>query len=148
MRSLSFVLPFATESLNVRDRKHWAQRRRDKIAMANHVIAAIGGPRYLPDPPFARAKITFNRRGVRKLDDDNLAASFKALLDVLCIRSKTHPMGWGIIEDDSPDHVELVRAQSIAPFGNASTAVWIEELPGVVTTKPKRRTRSALASGV
>ena len=147
MRSLSFILPFATESLNKRDRKHWAVKRSDKTRLANEVRVGIGGPRYFPHPPFARARIVVERCSAGQLDPDNLAASCKGLLDVLCLPSRTHPTGLGIIVDDSPAHIELVLRQSPAPRGSASTIVTVEELPGVVMPKPKPRTRSALASG-
>jgi hypothetical protein len=147
MRSLSFTLPFSTESLNKRDRKHWAVKRSDKTRLANEVMVGIGGPRYFPHPPFARARITVERCSAGRLDPDNLAASCKGLLDVLCVPTPTHPNGLGIIDDDTSDHIELILRQSPAPRGAGSTSVTVEELCGVVTHKPKRRTRSALASG-
>jgi hypothetical protein len=147
MRSLSFTIPFATESLNNRDRKHWAVKRRDKTRLANEVMVGIGGPRYYPIPPFARARIVVERCSAGQLDPDNLAAACKGLLDVLCISSRTHPTGLGIIVDDSPAHIELVLRQSPAPRGSALTIVTIDELPGAVMAKPKRRSRSTIASG-
>lgn len=63
------------------------------------------------------------------LDTDNLYASFKALGDVLCIRSPKNPCGLGIIAGDTPDLLELKMEQSTAAPGEGSTVVRIEELP-------------------
>jgi hypothetical protein len=130
---IQFVLPFALESLNVRDRKHWARRSRDKRDISLEVMAAIGGPRHFPRPAWARSKITVVRSSAGRLDRDNLYASTKALLDVLCARSPRHPTGLGIIEDDSEAHIDLIVKQSIAAPGDGSTAVRIERLTEVRT---------------
>jgi len=124
-----FTLPFALESLNVRDRKHWAKRSKDKAAIAMEIIVAIGGTRYLPRPPYPRARITINRCSAGLLDPDGLGATAKNLLDAMCVRSSTHPSGIGIIEDDSARHIELIVTQSPAPRGKGATVVKVEPLP-------------------
>jgi hypothetical protein len=114
MRSIEFTLPFALESLNVRDRKsHW-ERSRDKQNMSWHIMAAIGGPAHYPRPPFRKVRITVNRASAKMLDPDNLVGSVKNLADCLCQKSDTHPTGVGIIMDDSPDLLELTVTQSNA----------------------------------
>ena len=92
------------------------------------VMAAIGGPRYFPRPPLQRVKITVVRCSVGRLDPDNLAASTKSLLDVLCVKSSRHPTGLGIIEDDNSDLLTLELKQSSASQGAGSTIVRIERV--------------------
>ena len=95
------------------------------------VIAAIGGPAHFPRPPFARCRLSVVRRGKKLLDQDNLVSSTKMLCDALCMASKRHPKGLGIIEDDNPDKCEIVVTQVKAtgkPM-NLMTTVMVEELP-------------------
>jgi hypothetical protein len=125
---IEFTLPFALESLNVRDRKHWAERSRYKKNMSLEVMAALGGPRYFPIPPFKKVRVTVVRCSAGRLDKDNAVASVKSLLDVLCANSDRHPTGLGIIEDDSDDLLDLVVKQSSARVGHGSTIVRIEPL--------------------
>lgn len=137
-----FTLPFALESLNTRDRKHFGERHRAQDQMKLEVLAAIGGTRDLPRPPFARARVTVVRCSAGQLDPDNAYAACKGLLDVLCVQSVVHPHGLGIIADDSPRHLDLIVRQTGADRGDGSTLVWVEELeplPDAVPVKPKRR---------
>lgn len=138
MREIVFVLPFALTSLNVRDRQHWAERHRAQDQLHLEILAAIGGSRYLPRPPFARARVTVSRHSAGRLDTDNAHAACKGLLDILCIRSRTHPLGLGIITDDNPGDCELHVQQGVAPPGQASTAVRVEELPAAPPAPAKR----------
>lgn len=128
MTVIEFALPFATESLNVRDRKNRWQRHRDKRNMSMEVMAAIGGPRHFPRPPWQRVKITVVRCSSGTLDTDNLYASVKSLIDVLCLRSERHADNLGIITDDKPDLLTLEVKQSIAAPGHGSTLVRIEKI--------------------
>ena len=86
---------------------------------------AIGGPRYRLSEPIPRARVRVQRYSSGTLDPDNLAASCKGLLDVLCRVSTTHPYGLGFIEDDSPDHIELIVTQEKCKRGTGSTIVSI-----------------------
>jgi hypothetical protein len=130
MMEISFLLPFALEPLNVRDRKNRYERGSDKKQMNLEVLAAIGGSRYLPHPSFRRVKITVVRCSSQRLDPDGLPATCKNLLDVLCAKSATHPTGLGIIEDDNAELLTLEVRQSSAPPGYGSTVVRIECLDG------------------
>lgn len=128
MRSLAFVLPRVLPSLNTRLRTHWAKAAHEQAELAWDVMASMGGPHWFPRPPFAKARISVVRHSAGQLDADNLAASCKPLLDVLCVNSRIHPNGLGIIEDDAPAKCELVVTQQRASRGKAFTAVRIEEL--------------------
>ena len=161
---ISFALPFALSSLNIRQRTHWAELSKQRKVLLQEVMAAIGGPRYYPRPPFDRARVTVVRCSAGQLDPDNLAASCKPLLDVLCVGSPTHPGSLGIIEDDNPRQCELVVKQNAVGRGDSATLVMIEHLPGgplQAPAKPKRgkpawvgkkdspsRIRAAHAAGV
>lgn len=129
VREITFTLPLALPSLNVALRTHWSQRRNYQRMLANEVMAAVGGPRHYPRPPFARARVLVVRHSAGQLDADNLAASCKSLLDVLCVNSPTHPFGLGFIEDDSSARVDLVVTQQGAR--KAMTAVRLIEVAQV-----------------
>lgn len=137
MREVVFVLPFALPSLNVRDRQHWTVRSQQTEQISQEVMAALGGPAHYPRPPFDRAHVHVVRQSSGELDTDNLYASCKPLLDALCVRSKAHPLGLGIIVDDNPRHCELTASQSWQPKGNAATIVRVEELESLPPLPPK-----------
>lgn len=128
---ITFSLPFALPSLNVRDRRHWRQHVKDKRAMYLEVLAATGGTRYLPAEPFERARVTVTRHSAGSLDPDSEGACCKSLLDVLCVPSRVHPAALGIIRDDSARHLELIVRQAPAKRGHGSTLVTIERLEGI-----------------
>lgn len=128
MRSMAFVLPIALPSLNKTISQHWSRRGKQREYLLLEVIGAIGGTRHLPRPPFAKARISICRHSSGTLDSDNLAGAHKGLVDLLCVRSRVHPLGLGIIEDDAPSKCELVLTQQKASRGEAFTAVRVEEL--------------------
>lgn len=134
MNELSFVLPFALDPLNVRDRKHRYAHGHDKKQMKLEVLDAIGGSRYLPAAPFERARVTIVRCSSQRLDPDGLPAVAKNLLDCLCPQSAVHPTGLGVLRDDSPKHIELIMKQSTAAPGHGYTAVRIERLDDIRPT--------------
>lgn len=145
MRDLAFILPMAMTSLNVRLRQHFTKRSSNDKALAQEIMAALGGPRHYPRPPFKRARITIVRGGVGMLDPDGLPAAHKALIDALCVASSQHPCGQGIIEDDGPRHIELVVSQMAVavPF----TSVRVEELPDLPEAPKARRPRALRRKG-
>lgn len=154
-REIAFQIPFALDSLNIRDRKHFGQKHRDQDRLKMEVIAALGGTRYLPRPPFARARVTVVRCSAGQLDADNAVASVKPLLDVLCVASGVHRHGVGIIEDDSPRHIDLVVKQSDARRGEATTLVRVVELPALsipglmaVAVPPVKKKRRGPPGGI
>lgn len=136
MAELAFTLPFCLESLNVRDRKHWSKRAKDKQNLNQEVMVAIGGPRHFPRPAWRHVEVHVVRCSAGRLDTDNLYASFKSLGDVL--------KELGIIEDDRAGWLSLDMKQDNAPVGEGHTIVRIvhlDEPPKSVHPK-KRRTWS------
>lgn len=129
MRSIAFTLPFALPSLNqVLSQRHWASRKDSRNDMIKQVLAAMGGSHWIPRPPFAKARVIVTRHSAGVLDDENLYGSAKRLRDVLCLHSKTHPGGLGIIEDDAPSKCELVVTQQKASRKEGFTVVRVEEI--------------------
>ena len=145
VRSITFTLPFALNSLNVRQRQHWAELHRAQRMMSQEVMAAIKGPRHYPRPPYEACSVTVVRSSVGALDDDNLWASCKPLLDALCVASLRHPAGLGIIVDDSPDRLSLTVRQADAAPGDGATTVLVEEVEYVPPAPRARRARKAAA---
>lgn len=133
MRSLAFVLPVPLPSLNELKRQQWSRARQkrpdnEQAALAWDVMAAIGGPHWFPLPPFAKARVSVVRHSAGTLDYENLVGACKPLRDVLCVKSRTHPYGLGIIEDDAESKCELIVTQQRASRGEGFTAVRVEEL--------------------
>jgi hypothetical protein len=126
---IEFTIPAALPSLNVRDRMHWSVRQRQKRDLAWAVWAAVAQfPGVVRDGPWDRTRVTITRCSAGELDPDNLAASAKPMLDVLCPVSKTHPYGLGLIVDDAPAHCELVVRQEKAKRKNTRTVVRLERI--------------------
>jgi hypothetical protein len=133
-REISFALPLLLPSLNTALRQHWAERERAQKALNLEVLAAIGGSRYIPRPPFARARVTVVRISTGALDPDGAAGSTKSLLDVLKLHDdKRNPLGLSVIQGDEPNRLELiVRQQHAETHAAQQTLVRVEELSGEV----------------
>lgn len=82
--AIEFTVPCVVKS-EANLREHWAvKHRRFKIqAHAVDVVIGLFGWAIHVAEPLA---ITFTRLGGKKLDDDNLSGSFKAVRDALCRR--------------------------------------------------------------
>lgn len=97
---------------------HWAQRKREKDLLQLLVRAGINSS---PDKPlrFDAPVVIAYERSYRNepMDPDNLAASFKPLLDVI--------VRCGIIKDDSPKWIKLTATQAKRVNGKAQTRVCI-----------------------
>jgi len=89
----TFKLPFLPSLPNALNRKHWAVKTKEK----NKIHTALLGITYKTKPlkPLTQARIIFTRVSSRQPDFDNLAFSFKYVLDGL-----THAK---IIVDDNPN---------------------------------------------
>jgi hypothetical protein len=133
MRQLLFNLPLLLPSLNVTLRDHWSSRHDLAVRLNQEVMAAIGGPRHYPQPPFERARVIVTRHCHRPLDDDNLAGSLKSLVDVLkAHHPKRNPLGLSFIVGDDPARCQQVPRQVQEKHRtNQWTIVVVEELPAV-----------------
>ncbi len=110
-------IPCAPPGLNVLMRMHWARRsaaakKWRKLVWVARCQAVIGKPVCL-----SHARVTITRTSPRLLDEDNLYGSAKLLLDAL-VRNE-------LIQDDSPQHLELIVSQRV---GRASVRIEIDDI--------------------
>ena len=109
-------VPIPTPSLNQIQGKHWTTVRALNQNMKLAVMVALAGVQ-VPKAEGKR-KLAITRHGKGTLDADNLAGGCKGLIDALKVR--------GVIQDDSPAHLEVSFKQVVTkdqPF----TLVVIEE---------------------
>lgn len=89
-------------------RRHWSHHKRDADRW-RVMLGALLKDRMRPKAPLRRARIVLTRRSAGQPDYENLAASFKPVVDALC-RSRRHGSRYlvraDVLEDDSPDVVE------------------------------------------
>lgn len=76
---IEFTLPGLPSTLN--SRKHHMAIYRERKTWKQMVWAAVLNQK--PVAPFQKAKVTLTRHSSRPMDGDNLASSFKAVLDGL-----------------------------------------------------------------
>lgn len=130
---ITIDLPFATPTLNVTLRQHWRDRAKAARAMAWHVRVALDRqPR--PAAPLQHALVSIERYSRRLPDYDGMVGGAKALIDILLhpgeprlVKGKMvllHPLGLGLIADDSPAHMRLTCKSLL---GAPRTVVTIEE---------------------
>ena len=117
---IEFRLPYPLKSLNIRDRQHWAKRRREKAAMRLEILAAIGGPAHILRPPWQSVRVAVTRHSVGSLDPDNLYAACKPLLD--CLGAAT---GIGLFLDDRANFLTLEVTQASAKRCQGYTTVTV-----------------------
>ncbi|MEY5061664.1 MAG: hypothetical protein RIS45_1585 [Planctomycetota bacterium] len=74
---------------------HWRKRHAERQAWKSHVTGAVLAKLgRFPSKPLERARVTLTRCSSQEPDADNLASSFKFVLDGLKLA--------GVIEDDKP----------------------------------------------
>jgi hypothetical protein len=95
-------IPRVPSSPNYLRGKHWRVRHRETQIWKEEVYFAVRGMR--PEKPYPKAKVTIDRRSLRKLDEDNLYGAIKPVLDAL---RYSH-----ILLDDSTEHIQLTVTQS------------------------------------
>lgn len=127
---IRFTIDEALPGQNVLLRMHWAKRNRLRNRVAWLVKAALLAPESgyrFGSPPIQRCRVTITRRCRKPLDPDNLPSSAKHALDILQPHSKTHPLGLGVIQDDSK--ACILELSVLQEPGKGQTVVEIEELP-------------------
>lgn len=123
---VSFTLDGLLPLLNRQLRTHWAKRRLEQRDLAWRVVAALGAS-HRPAAPISPARVYIERHCTILPDVDGLYGSAKQLVDVLCMQSRTHPVGLGIIEDDAPQYCRLyVEAVKVRHRNEQQTRVLIE----------------------
>lgn len=111
-----FLLPIRTVS-EANQREHWAvkaKRKKQQTNLAALVTCSVVSQRWL----FARpARITLTRYGVRRLDADNLAGSFKGIQDGIAA---------ALGMDDGDERLTWVYAQEKGNKSRIGVVVTIE----------------------
>lgn len=83
---------------------HWRHRQRNQKLWRDEVFYAMRAAGYLGERiAWKRAKVTIDRRSRGELDPDNLVACVKPIIDGLRYAN--------VIENDTPQHLELVVTQ-------------------------------------
>jgi len=124
---ITLDLPMAVPSLNAMNKMHWAKRNRLRGQWQWLVKAAVLNDR-IRVRVIPVAKITIERYGPKKLDNDNFVGGAKQLVDSL-VRE-------GFLVDDSPDHLVAQYIQHISK--TARTIVHIEDVHGACSQIPAR----------
>jgi Holliday junction resolvase RusA-like endonuclease len=118
--TLEFEIPGLPKLINAQSRGHWAVgwREAKKWKFAVRMFARPNRP----EIPLKRARITLTRFSCSKSgpDVDNLAGSWKHVQDGL--------KDAGIIEDDSPAHIEAIYEWRPCGRGQGRIRVKIEEI--------------------
>lgn len=124
----TFVLPWATPSLNAIKVMHWARLKRLKAQWFELLLyKSIKVPRAT-----AKRRITIIRFGARQLDHDNFVGGCKeVLVDNLRASggtAKRQRRGVGIILDDDSSGAEINYFQVKCSKGDQRTEVKVEDL--------------------
>lgn len=96
---ITLEIPGLPTMINKSKSFHWAKKAKEAKVWKALVFFHLKSKDLLPATPYKKAEITFTRCSAALPDHDNLAISFKNVLDGL--------VEAGLIEDDSPKHVEL-----------------------------------------
>jgi len=115
---IELTIPEATPSLNRMLGHHWKNKHDLRKHWGWLVRAARLNAKIYPKAPLPKAKVTITRHGRRICDTDNLIGGQKILIDSLVKE--------GILENDTPDHVELIVKQIVTKTPH--TVVQIEQI--------------------
>jgi hypothetical protein len=115
----SFILPLATPSGNETLRQHHWARAEHKTGLGWLLASALNLQPKIPDATGKR-RLTIIRHGKRALDQDNLAAGCKSLID--CLKERR------LILDDCPVCCELVFEQVPCGKLTAFTVLILEDV--------------------
>lgn len=121
-----FRLGAPLRTLNEIKRMHHRVYSRYRASLALEVSALTTGRR--PAVPFKRAYVRVERHSAGTVDQDNLQASIKPLMDILQPFSVRCPSGLGIIAGDDPASVRVDVLQFKCARGQGSTLVDISEV--------------------
>ena len=115
----SAFIPFLPR-LNASSNVHWRKLQRERKRWYQEVAVAFVGRK--PKEPLSRAELILERRSVGSInpDPDNLASSFKAVLDGL--------VRCGVLEDDRPEVVGRPDFRRVRVAKRAEQGVYIEVL--------------------
>ena len=98
--------------------RHWSVGHREAKYWMDRVWVEVQGLK--PDRPLKRARGTFTRHSSREPDYENLAYSFKEIVDAL--------VKLDILEDDAPKNLERVYQWKKGKAGAGRVTIQLEEL--------------------
>lgn len=102
---IAFSVPFTTPLLNVTQRTHWSSLLRIRKLWSSRIAQVTEHCRGMV--AMQRAHVLITRYSIKIPDHDNLVGGAKCCVDMLLIKSETHPNGLGILIDDAPDHLTV-----------------------------------------
>jgi len=114
---IEIIIPRIVPTLNRLLRMHWSARRSIQREWNDALWVERLQRQKLAIWPLSKAWVHVYRQGPKKLDIDNLHGAAKIVVDAL-----KHAQ---IIQDDSPDHIELVVSQAL---GSPQTIIRLEPL--------------------
>lgn len=94
---LFIEIPGLPKLINELNYSHWAVKAKHAKQWKNLTVALVSAKK--PLKPLKKSTITCQRHSSAKPDMDNMIISFKNIIDGL--------KSGGVIEDDSPDHVNI-----------------------------------------
>lgn len=98
--------------------QHWSKRHKLQKLWHREIGWALATAGYRqPCQPYAKARVTIDRRSRGQLDPDNLVGSCKPIIDAL---RSCH-----VLADDTPAHLELIVTQS---KGSARTRIKVRRV--------------------
>jgi hypothetical protein len=98
--------------------QHWTARHKHNKKW--HTLVALAVGHKAPDKPLTKARLTLTRHSCRAPDPDNLAASFKPVIDGLRYAL--------VIADDNPNVVSLEFHQERAGIKKGFITVRVDEV--------------------
>ncbi len=117
--TLEIQIPALPKTPNALLGAHWRVRS-NHAKRWKQVIGMFAVKAGLPPEPLKKSIIYCTRLSSHRLDLDNLAGSFKCLIDALTFNR--------VIEDDTPDHVVIYYRHEIAPPKKGSIKIRVEEV--------------------
>ena len=118
---IELTIPEATPSLNRMLGQHWAHKHAMRRRWSWLVRAACMEAKVYERPKYARARLTIERTGSRKLDHENALAGTKFLMDSLVQE--------GFLLDDSPAVIGAPILRQVIDKHVRQTRVRIEAMP-------------------
>lgn len=116
---VDIIIHYLPKTINAIGRKHWAVKQQERFQIQCLVHDALVGRK--PARAIKRAKLTLTRHSSSPCDPDNLAVSFKGVLDALVEE--------GVLEDDRMKNIGFPDYRwEQAKRGMGKITVSIEEL--------------------
>jgi Holliday junction resolvase RusA-like endonuclease len=134
---ITLEIPGLPTMINKSKSFHWAKRAKETKQWKQLVFFHLQSKGLIPPAPYQKAEVTLTRCSAAVGDMDNIAASFKAVLDGLTEA--------GVIEDDSPKHVELSYGWEKAKALAGHIRIQVKDLTQIIVPQGDSSQRPTLA---